>query len=267
MPKWKQPLKGNPFKRGAERRPFTGKSPLATRRTRTPLNLGALGGVVKDAVLNAPLPTGGTVGMAVDSVMPFVDVARDPNLLTGATAAVALPTGGRGPIFLRLVKAANEAQLLGPPSLPNTVLKAFPKLGTAPIRRGRTYVVDLGQERGATTRELDRIVAVQDTKTGNIFLASGGWHHGDLEGRLQSQYGIRGNFQQHELFRADPVLGIPARLNFDVWGTGASKLGGITMRSAAEDTRAATMGRVRFLRELQKRGIRLAPGEQNYGRW
>jgi hypothetical protein len=216
-----------------------------------------LGGA-KRAALNTPLPTGGTLGMALDSAMPFVDFAKDPNLMTGGIAAVAIPTRGRSGAFARLLRAANEEQLVGSPSLMKA-LGQLPEL-TGKARPGRAYRVPVdtpeGYRMSALPGELERTVAVQDPRTGSIFVGQG-VHHDHLIRALERR-GIGpqgGKWLQHDFMPHDAQLDVPARMNQllgvldpeDAW------------RGSAGDTRKATLARMRLLRALQKKSGPLAP--------
>jgi hypothetical protein len=183
-----------------------------------------------------------------------------------AAAALPLRQLKRAPQLAKLNRAADEAQLVGPPKLLEA-FDQFPKYTRGmKTRKGRTYQVDMGPARAQTSpEELRRRVLVQDPKTGTIYVAPGGFHHAELESQLGAM-GVRSDgWMQHELFPSAGE-GVPARLNQRVWDEPwmSNQAFGVP---GARDTRAATIARMRLLRNLQQLGVRMAPPAQNMGRW
>jgi hypothetical protein len=209
---------------------------------------------------------------------------KNPNLMTGATAAVALPfpalkTGGLASKIgkktvniklMQILAQRSNAEQLTAPHAGETLDNVYKMLASSPfykggkLKHGRLYQLDPRDVRPGMHHEKDsRLAIIQDPKTGAMFASPGDFHHGELMGAVDrikyraENPGItldpsgrtpRSTFEgwmQHEVFQGGKDRS--GRVNFSG-----------TRPTQGFDTPAATIGRMRLLRELKAHGYKTA---------
>jgi hypothetical protein len=211
----------------------------------------------------------------------------------GGGAAVALPFGkykGLKNVMAlnNLNRKADASQVLrsgpiGEESLRDVqaMLEKAPLYTGGATRKGRLYQLDPKTVRrsGGYTRDDVRMAIIQDPESGVMFASPGDFHHGELmsaafntgyrnrkavpaRGRNTRADAPKGDYDawfQHEIWGPQklPVLGkdIPGKVNWHI-PTSSSPQSSFARRGAVNpDTRAATFGRMRLLRDLKKIGF------------
>ena len=155
--------------------------------------------------------------------------------------------------------------------------EVYKMLGAAPhykggkLRHGRLYQLDPHMVRPGAIHEKDtRLAIIQDPKSGAMFASPGDFHHGELMGAVDRIKYMRDNpgvhldpsgvwpksefngWMQHEVFAKRRYKSLHGRLPDQITPGRVNFTGADGLHPDNVDTPAATIGRMRLLRDLHR---------------